>query len=479
MIDTPCAAHAAQNSFKWALWKDEYTAEELKDAHILVEALRRSSNLFFGAVGDWVTKRMAFKPDLETDDIDASRLLWDALGVDPEVAETLSQLLQLKYNFATEQLEVAESAREMPGLVNNIVNTLMAIWEFKTFTTSRFLSIGTSGRVQVAGELTGLRSLVQQLRRTPGVSLWHLNGFSRFEGQPKKFLTEASLVSRPMDAALCLLMEDSRVAFIYERLHEAVYEELEWLAQLPNIVWDKLSVLAETTPTDFRSRCLKAAHESVVQFESRVLQIAAARPWSLCRGDKEANVEELLAEEEPLEPFCRSLWILHKVFNVTVHVLVKLVVLLENCPWTTLPTEQFHASAANLMKYHPEYTRRTLRCRAILILFNRLIARPSHEEKAIARLEKKLDWLVRKQPEKATGRHLYARDLMKLQKDHMAGAQFGAAKWQHRLFQRHGAFWAAHPLEMKLTYAARAQAYHEAIANYIMPAPQKAFTYIY
>ena len=132
MIDTPCAAHAAQNSFKWALWKDEYTAEELKDAHILVEALRRSSNLFFGAVGDWVTKRMAFKPDLETDDIDASRLLWDALGVDPEVAETLSQLLQLKYNFETEQLEVAESAREMPGLVNNIVNTLMAIWEFKT-----------------------------------------------------------------------------------------------------------------------------------------------------------------------------------------------------------------------------------------------------------------------------------------------------------------------------------------------------------
>ena len=102
-------------------------------------------------------------------------------------------------------------------------------------------------------------------------------------------------------------MPEARVALIFDELRDAVYEDLDWFVGLPDVVWEGYCVLARTTPASFRSRCPRAAHEPVAQFEHKILQKAAAR-LSLYRGDKEGNVKEFLEEEEPDEPFHLALW---------------------------------------------------------------------------------------------------------------------------------------------------------------------------
>jgi hypothetical protein len=462
-VDTPCAAHDAQNSFKWALWEEDYSKDVLKDAHISIQSLRNSMNLLQGHVGRWVANIICFSPDRTFAVVDEMRAVWDTLvGNDAETVELLSAILQIRFNRIAQRLEIAESARSLPDLIGTIVSTLMSVWKFRQFTDSRWLTVGDAGRTIAAGLLTGLDSLVDEIKCFPHVSLFHMGGFFRLAGDVKNFLIEASIVSRPMDAVLALLMEDGRVAQRYEELTELVQEEMCWMINLPDLVWNLLGELVSRSGAQLRSRCLQAGHESVAQFSKRVLDVAACRPWSLCRGDVDANVEGLAAEEEPpvTDDVSRKIWQLCRMGFSRVQIR-KGVALLGNSPWTTLTTEQFHGSAASLMRLHPEYSTSTLRCRAFILSLNRLMPRPSAEEKSVAALQKKLEALQRRQPEKAGGRHLYLKDIMDLAREKTK--RFGAhkANWQKQIFKRHASIWAGHELAWRRQYDFQAVMHHE------------------
>ncbi|CAE8697185.1 unnamed protein product [Polarella glacialis] len=440
-IDTPCAAHDAQNSFKWALWEEDYSKENLKDAHISIQSLRNSMNILQGHVGRWVANIISFIPDRTFAVVDEMRAVWDTpVRNDAETVELVSVILQIRFNCIAQRLEIAESARSLPDLIGAIVSTLMSVWQFRQFTDSRWLTVGDAGRTIAAGLLTGLDSLVDEIKCAPHVSLFHLGGLA---GDVKGFLIEASIVSRPMDAVLALLMEDGRVAQRYEELTELVQEEMRWMINLPGLVWNLVGELVSRGGAQLRSRCLRAGHESVAQFSKRVLDVVACRPWSLCRGDVDAKVDELAAEEEPpvTDDVSRKIWQLCRMGFSKVQIR-KGVALLSNSPWTTLPTEQFHGSAASLMRLRPECSASTLRCRAFIISLSRLMPRPSAEEKSVAALQKKLEALQRRQPEKAGGRHLYLKDIMDLAREKTN--RFGAhkANWQKQIFKRHASIWA-------------------------------------
>ena len=462
IADTPCAAHDAQNSFRWSLWQVDFTGDTLKDAHICIESLRNSINLLQGHVGNFVAKNVHYVADQSIHTQDEMRAVWDALGVEPEVAELLSGTLQLRYNNSSHRLEVAESAKDLPDLMGTIIACLMSMWKFKQFTDSRWLTVGDSGRTVTIGLLTGLRKLVNDIKKVPHVSLYHLNGFDRLVGDVQRFLVEASIVSRPMDAVLALLMEDSRVAQRYEELDSAIREEMDWMLNLPDKLWELLGELVSESPGKLRSRCLQAGSESAAQFTKRCLNVAAQRPWSLCRGDIEANVDMLAAENEAptSDEISHHIWHLCRIgFNKTQ--IVKGVMLLGNVPWATIPTEQFHASAAALMRVHPEYTQSTLRCRAFVLTLNRLMPRPTEDEKSIATLQRRLATLQRKQPHKASGRHMYLRDIIDLAKEKHGKQLAATPNWQKRIVKNHGPIWAAHSLARRQPYERRAVGYQE------------------
>eukprot|EP00959_Pyramimonas_sp_CCMP1952_P388461 8139981-Pyramimonas_sp.AAC.1 len=70
-----------------------------------------------------------------------------------------------------------------------------------------------------------------------------------------------------------------------------------------------------------------------------------------------------------------------------------------------MPAEQMHASAAALMRHHPDYGVETLMSRAFSHTLNRILSRPSGDERALAKQQQKLRRLSRKNPSKISARH--------------------------------------------------------------------------
>ena len=171
---TPCALHDAQNSFKWALFNECCNADLQRDVYIAVESLRNSADLISRYINEWIMKRLSLVPPQPSEWVDRRRELWYALGVDLEVAELLATDLQLAWSDG--HLKVNQEADNGGDLVQTISSALMETWRFVKFTTSRWLTVGSSSRCIVAGMLTGLSDIVDYIARDRDSDLFYLKG---------------------------------------------------------------------------------------------------------------------------------------------------------------------------------------------------------------------------------------------------------------------------------------------------------------
>ena len=454
VIVTPCAGHDAHNSFKWAVRSRFEQKDLMRDIYISIESLRNSMDLLTGHLSAWVAQNLTFVPDLPPSLVDERKALWDVLNVGPEVAELLAETLQLM--ALDGRICVAESARHLPDLVGMITATLLAAWDFRRWTESRFLTVGHCARGVVAALLTGLQGLVSFIKADPSASLFYLNGFSRLSGIKKTFLVECAIVSRVSDAALGLLMEDNRVVKQYDALCLALAEEQLWVSKVRPYTWDCLAAVGETEAETLRSECIAAAHTSFHFFWRRVLQPAGELPWSLARGDLDQNLETLAAAEKPAERIAQQIWLLLKVGYNRVQ-LRQLLRLLGEVPWTNLIVEQQHGSLAALRRFHPEYGQETLCCRATLKLLSRLLPQHAEEERQLEDNRVELAKLRRKQPEKAGGRQLFiAEGFQHIQSVESAPEHAGLG-FQKKIFQELSHEWSDMPWSLRDEYSARAR----------------------
>ena len=97
VLVTPCALHDCQNGFKWALLAECTDADLLRDLYISVESLRSSHDLISGHVGHWLWERLKRRPDQGPEWVQLQCSLWEALGVDLEVAGILASDLQFEF----------------------------------------------------------------------------------------------------------------------------------------------------------------------------------------------------------------------------------------------------------------------------------------------------------------------------------------------------------------------------------------------
>jgi len=142
-----------------------------------------------------------------------AKILWDALGVEPEVSDCLAFTLEYRWVAATERIQVTQACGENGAdAVGSVTAVLLRAWRIVQFCGSRWLTIGVSGRSMVVGMLTGLECLVKCILATPHESSPFLNGYPRNLPTCKKFLVVSGVVSRVSDAILVLLLEDGRVA---------------------------------------------------------------------------------------------------------------------------------------------------------------------------------------------------------------------------------------------------------------------------
>eukprot|EP00974_Lingulodinium_polyedra_P068901 6671512-Lingulodinium_polyedra.AAC.1 len=77
---------------------------------------------------------------------------------------------------------------------------------------------------------------------------------------------------------------------------------------LPQALWEALAPIAGTTWQRLQSECVHEGHLSFHFIWRRVLEPAPQLPWSLCRGDQAANLQELKEGDCPEDPVCSQLW---------------------------------------------------------------------------------------------------------------------------------------------------------------------------
>ena len=205
VLVTPCAAHDAQNSFRWSLLGYVQDKVLLRDTYVSIESLRNSTGLIHKHIAEWTAARLRSRSQRGLDWVDLRRRLWHALGVDLETVEVLADTLE--FEFIDGHIYVSVNTFGSPELIDLVTSALLSTWRFRKWSTSRWLTVGTSSRVLVAALLTGIEDLVDFIAQDPGSSLFYLNGFHRLAQDRRSFLVMAAMVSRVSECALQILSD--------------------------------------------------------------------------------------------------------------------------------------------------------------------------------------------------------------------------------------------------------------------------------
>ena len=102
------------------------------------------------------------------------------------------------------------------------------------------------------------------------------------------------------------------------------------------------------------------------------------------------NLDELASGGQPQEQVAIQLWFLMQK-GYPKHRLVLVLLLIQNLEWSTLTAEQQHATAALLMRHHPDYSLDTLLSRSTTNMIFRVLHSRSDDEKLLGKLQLQLD----------------------------------------------------------------------------------------
>ena len=365
VIVTPCAAHDVQSSFRWGMGQYLQDRQLLRDVFIGIEALRHSMDLVQRFLVEWVTEKLQFVSPRPAS-IEPRRLLFASLDIDDETADVMSDQLQL--HFSDGRLQVSNEVVGMPDLVDLIKTCLSSTFKFVRFSDSRFLTVGTSCRVLVAGVILGLEDLIEHIRKAPSASLFYLHGFLRLRAEPDRmrFVVEAAFVSRASDGVLAFILEDPRVGRHHDEIWQILCEDMSSILSVPISVWEAVGAVAELSSEQFRAACIRGAHVSFHFMWRRIMDPAGRLPWSLVRGDVAENLEMLGSDPNPPDdPVSLKLWELYRSgFNQVQ--LQRAIELIGDIGWSTMAVEQQHGTMALIHRHHPDYSKSTLMARTLV-----------------------------------------------------------------------------------------------------------------
>ena len=416
-VSTPCANHDCQNALKWALKNSGENQEDmLKGLHVSIAALRNGMDLLHAFLPAFVQQSVSFvlaRPGAR----EPLYNFWVALGLESIVAELCAELQAMWRN---DRLEVSEDCSEDPQLFEKLSHILLQACRFKSFTDSRWLTVGDACRSLVASLSLGLSQWVQLTRENPKTSDYYLHGFSQLDAHAKRYAVVAALTSPVCDALLVDLLEDDRVAQRVDALEESLQSELDWLVSLQPLIWESLSaLLGECGPATLRTQCLLAATTIAAFVKMRFLGQARQYPWRLVQGNISANIDALMDDDEVSEPTAVKIRTLAR-FGFNRNALVQGVQRLGDVSWTTHVHEQGHASGAAMHKIHQMHGTAMLAGRAFIHMVRPLFQLES-EDKAALRFRGLEAALSKKVPARLSGKSVFLSDLLETAKRRSGG----------------------------------------------------------
>ncbi|CAE7795714.1 unnamed protein product [Symbiodinium sp. CCMP2592] len=305
-----CASHDAHNALKWAHQTLFADTELLEGVYIAVSAIRSSYYTCADALGSWLVQSV--QPGLAStlppeDDLFA---LWCCLGVEPELARKVAEM---RLFWRDGRLLILQEFFHTADFLETVSTCLLALWRFPSFATSRWCTVGASCRALAAGLLSGYDGLLEYMRNKGllGDYLW--NGFKRLTARAVEFVFVVGPTAYLPEGFLAHLLQDARIALQCQKLKGDIDMEYGFLEHLPEQVWALLAERLALSAEALRSKVIAGATVSRAFLEWKVLQVASALPWSLCRGDVRANIQQLSDRRgAPAEPIARKIYHLAK-----------------------------------------------------------------------------------------------------------------------------------------------------------------------
>ena len=236
-------------------------AVELDDKAFMKEvfkqfiSVRSGFSLLADFVFDWVAGRLHFT-DLSSLDTLHCEELWRVLGLEPSWCE---DLVDMELRFEGGCLCVARRFEGDRDIIKRVVRAQMRVWQFRSWTESRWLSIGGRARTYVACKLLGLPDLVDFCINTKNCSSYHLGNYSPTPAIDQ-FLTTIGLAAHVSETPLAVFVSDDRLPRLMQQVETDLEAELDMVSSISHEVRNRLAEVGGIPAQLLRHRVLQAGH---------------------------------------------------------------------------------------------------------------------------------------------------------------------------------------------------------------------------
>jgi hypothetical protein len=245
--------------------------EEIKDAHVIFESVRSSFSLLVAHTPGFIVDHISFKSPIGA--LASVDEFWLCMGVGQD---WLPEFVRVNPRWVRGYLIVNEICRDEIGIISTVSSLLLYSFKIRTFSESRWVTIGPCSQALARSMFVGLVALVKRVRADPACSDYHLHGFARLTPQISSFIVVTSMCSRVADGMLGSLMSDDRVAQRLPELEAKLAESLEWVSSRSMRVWNRVANVLEGHVSGFETRGLSthAAHAQASYMQRRFLDPA-------------------------------------------------------------------------------------------------------------------------------------------------------------------------------------------------------------
>ena len=144
---------------KWALYRLLADPKsQLKHLYVAIESLRNFFDMIQKHLKDFLLVSLDFQPPVA--DTSEIREFWAALGMEPDVVETLCEL-QPSWDSEKEVLFLSSEWDGRPDVFEDLTGVMFYAFRFKKFPDSRWMTLGAASRTLIASTALGLLGLVK------------------------------------------------------------------------------------------------------------------------------------------------------------------------------------------------------------------------------------------------------------------------------------------------------------------------------
>ena len=229
--------------------------------------------------------------------------------------------------------------------------------------------------------------------------------------QHRHYIFVCAFAGKPAERFIAELFRDDRLASRLEHFQTVVSDSVVAVSCIRQYVFERLVVIIgpDVGAPLLASQVARGANICAAYIDRNTFSECRQLPWSLCRGDPNKNLDDLVAGPEPEHPAAQRIRRLAQRGHDRKE-LLQLIALLTLIRWSTLLVEQAHGSVAVMHRFHHGYVAATLLLRGFSHMFFKLI-RSIPVDLKVRRAESKITELQEKVPQRLSGFNTYAKSL--------------------------------------------------------------------